>query len=269
MAELSQCDFMLVRYVPNAIRGESVNLGLVLFDHETNGYEVRFTRDSRSLRRLDPDADVELLEAVEREVRERLNDGGDDRKRILHLLQDSFSNAVQVSAPKAVLTEAPAREMDRLEEMYLKRIRRTARGARFRRRTIIDKMRDAFLQAGAWDLMRNKISVAEYTHKGDPLKIDCGYRPNGVVKFFHAVSLPANVNTAKLLAFTYPQIREGAARLIQAKTEFTAIVEPNLPRDEDGLIEFALDTLARNSIKVATTDDLPGLAELARKELRV
>src|SRR5271163_3984794 len=97
MAAQTQCDFMLVRYVPNVIKGESVNLGLVLFDRDASRYEVRFTRDLRSLRCLDPDTDVEMLEAIEREVRERLGEGGENRERILHLLQDSFSNAVQVS----------------------------------------------------------------------------------------------------------------------------------------------------------------------------
>ena len=52
-------------------------------------------------------------------------------------------------------------------------------------------MREAFEQAGVWKhkQMRKRIAVAEYTHPGDPLKIDCGYRPNGEVKLFHAVSL--------------------------------------------------------------------------------
>jgi len=129
-------------------------------------------------------------------------------------------------------------------------------------------MREAFEQAGVWKLMRKRIAVAEYTHPGDPLKIDCGYRPNGEVKLFQAVSLASDVDAAKVLAFTYPQVREGIARLEQAKTSLTAIVEDDLDRTDEP-IAFALDTLARSQIAVAAQAELPQLAEMARRELRV
>jgi Protein of unknown function (DUF3037) len=268
MAGTSQCEFMLVRYVPNAIKGESVNLGLVLLNKETGGAEVRFTHDTRRLRCLDPEVDVEMLDAIEREIRERLNEAGENRERILHLLRDSFSNAVQVSAPAALLTEAPEKEMNRLESIYLKRLPRSSQREHFGRGAIVDKMREAFKQSGAWDLMRKDIPAAAYTHPGDPLKIDCGYQPNGVVKFFHAVSLTTNPDAAKVLAFSYPQVREGVARVNHIASELTAIIEPSLPRQETA-ISFALETLTGGSILIATTDDLIGLSEIARKELRV
>jgi hypothetical protein len=167
-----------------------------------------------------------------------------------------------------VLTEEPAQEMDRLETIYLKRFQRAARREQSGRAAILDKMRSAFQHAGAWDLMRKEVPAADYTHKGDPLKIDCGYQPNGVVKFFHAVSLATSVDTAKVLAFSYPQIREGVARINQAKTELTAVIEPNLPHADEA-IAFALDTLVRSSILVATTDELTGLAQLAGRDLHV
>ncbi len=50
-----------------------------------------------------------------------------------------------------------------------------------------------------------EISGAEYTRSGDPLKIDCGYSPNGTVKLFHAVTLQSDVNAAKVLAFSFPR----------------------------------------------------------------
>ena len=69
--------------------------------------------------------------------------------------------------------------------------------------------------------MRKGSRPAEYTHRGDPLKIDCGYAPqtngtggappraDGRVKLFHAISLEADVNSAKVLAFSFPQLRAG------------------------------------------------------------
>jgi hypothetical protein len=129
-------------------------------------------------------------------------------------------------------------------------------------------MRGAFEQAGVWALMKKKIAAAQYTHQGDPLKIDCGYRPNGVIKMFHAVSLDSDVDAAKVLAFTYPEIRDGIARVEKAKSELTAIIEPDLDRSDEAIM-FALATLERSAIAVATTSELPGIAERARLELRI
>ena len=87
--ERRQCEFFLLRYVPDAVKDEFVNLGVVLYEPGEAGSgqaafaDVRFTRDWRRVRCLDPDADVEMLEALEREIRERLAEGGDSREWLL------------------------------------------------------------------------------------------------------------------------------------------------------------------------------------------
>ncbi len=87
-------------------------------------------------------------------------------------------------------------------------------------------MRMQFESAGVWTLMRKQIAAANYTKPGDPLRIDCGYRPNGVVRMFQAVSLEADSDAAKLLAFSARGLREGVDRVEKAVLELTAIVEP-------------------------------------------
>ncbi len=129
-------------------------------------------------------------------------------------------------------------------------------------------MKDAFEQAGVWKLFHKDVAVAPYTRAGDPLKLDCGYRPNGVMKFFHAVPLAAEVEGAKALAFSYPQVREGMARVEHVQTELTAIVEDDLDRGDEA-VAFALEVLQRSQIAVAGTGELARLAEVARRELRV
>jgi len=269
MADLKQCEFFLLRYVPDAVKDEFVNIGVVLVEPNANGAgfaEVRFTRDWQRVRCLDPAADLEMLEGLEDDLRERLKDAS--RAEFISKVNESFSNALQLSPAKACLTESPAEELGKLAEMYLERARRpAAKSAAAGRQAIAQHMRDAFERAGVWKLMRKRIAVAKYTHPGDPLKIDCGYRPNGEVKLFHAVSLASDVDAAKVLAFTYPQIREGIARLEQAKTSLTAIVEDDLDRADEP-IAFALDILAGSLIAVRAQAELPRLAEAARRELR-
>ena len=270
MADLKQCEFFLLRYVPDAVKDEFVNIGVVLVEPGANGggfADVRFTHDWQRVRCLDPGADLQMLEELEDELRQRLSQAG--RAEFFSVVKESFSGTLQLSPAKACLTESPAEELGRLAEMYLERVHRpSARGAVAGRQAIVQRMREAFEQAGVWKLMRQRIAVARYTHPGDPLKIDCGYRPNGELKLFHAVSLASDVDSAKILAFTFPQMREGIARLEKAKTLLTAIIEDGLDRNDEP-IAFALDALARSQIAVAAQAELPRLAETARREMRV
>jgi hypothetical protein len=285
MNERRQCEFFLLRYVPDAVKDEFVNLGVVLYEPGKAGSaqagfaDVRFTRDWRRVRCLDPDVDVEMLEALEREIRERLAEGGNSREWLLSRMEDTFSNAIRLTPAKAVLAESPQAEMDNLAQLYLERTRRGGR-AFSGRQALFGRMRDEFERHGVWQFMRKGIAVAEYTHRGDPLKIDCGYAPqkngtggtppraDGRVKLFHAISLEADVNSAKVLAFSFPHLRAGIQRIEQAQAELTAIVEDDLDRDDES-IGFALTTLKAQDIAVASLADMPMIAERARMELRL
>jgi hypothetical protein len=139
-------------------------------------------------------------------------------------------------------------------------------------------MRTEFERAGVWDLMQRRIPAARYTRPGDPLRIDCGYRPNGVVRLFQAVSLAGDVEGAKVLAFSAEDLREGVTRVERATLELTAIVEPlreatsgagGQDEEEQVSYRFGVETMERESIRVLTTSDLGRVAETARRELRV
>ena len=280
MPELKQCEVYLLRYVPDAVKDEFVNLGVVLLETgEGDGLftDVRFTRDWRRVRCLDPEADVELLESFEEEIRrmlqsraaEVINYRGPMSRRdwLLRLLEDGLSNTLQITPAKAVLTESPQKELGELAQMYLESASH-ARRAPSGRRVIYAAMREAFEGVGVWALGRRDIALANYGAKGDPLKIDFGYRPNGVIKMFQAVSLETDVDAAKVLAFSYPALREGLRRAENAGSELTAVVEDRLNREDDG-IGFALATLAASEIRVAAVSEMPGYAERARVEMRV
>jgi hypothetical protein len=265
-----QLEFFLLRYVPDAVKDEFVNIGLVVVEASGNGggfAEVRFTRDWRRVRCLDPQADVEMLAALEREIRGQLAETR-DREGLLRRLEDSFSNVIQLSPAKGCLAEDPAREIEAMASMYLEAAKASGKREVSGRQRILVRMRDAFEQAGVWGLMRKQIAVAEYTHKGDPLKIDCAYRPNGEVKMFQAVSLETDVDAAKVLAFSYPKIAEGIARKENAVAVLTAVVKDELNRSDEAVL-FALATLEQSQIRVAEAGEIAGIAEAARRELKV
>jgi hypothetical protein len=107
------------------------------------------------------------------------------------------------------------------------------------------------------------------------MKIDCGYRPNGVIKMFHAVSLEADVEAAKVLAWSAPRLVEGVQRVEGAKLELTAVVEPLRAVSDDQDDEdteryrFGVETMESQQIRVLTMNDLARAAETARIDLRL
>src|SRR5262249_6360596 len=116
MAARLQCRFFLLRYAPDAVKNEFVNIGLVLLP-PAGSAEVRFTRDWSRVRCLDPQADIEVLEALEADLREKLREMNGDHEFILRRIQDSFSNALQPTEFQGCLAESPAREADELARL--------------------------------------------------------------------------------------------------------------------------------------------------------
>lgn len=285
MPQRKQCEFQLIRYVPDRVKNEFVNIGVVLRSSATEGKDqstgqaaVRFTRDWARVRRLDPDADIAMLEALEIEVARRLAGGGAEAetKPVLGVLEDSLSNSLQMTESKAFLAESFPAGLEELLSLYVEAAKRERGSRRSGRAAIQAAMRTQFERAGVWTLMRKQIAAASYTKPGDPLRIDCGYRPNGVVRMFQAVTLEADSEAAKGLAFSAEALRQGVERIENGALELTAIVEPiRKTEDEEpgedrvAQYRFAVETMEEHAIRVLTTSDLPRVAATARRELRV
>jgi hypothetical protein len=267
MTGRQQCEFFLLRYVPDAVKDEFVNIGLVLLP-VTGPAEVRFTRDWSRVKCLDPAADMELLESIEGDLRRELGNSNAGRDSILRTIQGSFSNALQPSGFKACLAESPAAEADALARLYLERSPRRQPRELSARQAILNHMREAFESTGVWRVMNKEIKASDYTRKGDPLKIDCGYSPNGSVKMFHALALASDPSAAKLLAFTFPRLAEGIRRKEGKYAELTVIVEDGLQRDEES-VSFALDTLAEQEIGVAPLAQMAAISAIAAREMGI
>ena len=268
------CEFQLLRYVSDPVRNEYVHIGVILHEHgSADPVEVRFTRDWRRVRCLDPEADTALLEGMESELRRRLKE--EPRGRLIELLEDSLSLNVQMTAPKAYLAESLPAGVEELMRLYVEPPRRERLPKLRGRAAIQAAMRGEFERAGVWDLLRKQIAASDYTRPGDPLRIDAGYRPNGVIRMFHAVSLDPGVEMAKVLAFSSAGLRAGVERVERAPLELTAIIEPaariGAGDDEPERLEmyrFGVETMEEHQIRVLTTSDMGRVAETARRELR-
>ncbi len=148
MSDRVPCEFFLIRYVPNVVRGEFVNIGVILRQVREDGSKaddviVRFTRDWARVRCLDPDADIELLESLEAEFANRLvedlvafpavtddlNDFLADVEerfleqyavtRVLAEFSNTLSNSIQMTEPHASLARSMPEEVEKLMQMYV------------------------------------------------------------------------------------------------------------------------------------------------------
>lgn len=273
------CEFFLVRYVPDAVKNEFVNIGVLLrpAGGGAGAPELRLTRDWSRVRCIDPDADTEMLESLETEMRRRLAGHDADLKPLMMVIEDSFSHLLQLTEPRGCLVENLAAGMEEMMRLYVEPRKVRGRAALTGRAALLRSMRTHFEQARVWDLMRRRIAASAYTRPGDPLKLDCGYRPNGMIRIFHAVSLDADAEMAKVLAFSAPALRAGVQRVENAELDLTAIVEPlrdgsgEPPGDEDRVARyrFGVEAMEAQQIRVLTANDLERVAETARRELRV
>jgi hypothetical protein len=268
MADKRQVEFFLLRYVPHAVRQEFVNIGVLMVEGGSNGAvfaDVRFAKDWRRVRCLDPQADVEVIEALLREIRAEVGEIR-DRAMLLKRMEDSFSNVIQLSAPMAVVTETPAEEIETVASMFVDEARVALTRVLTGRGRILGAMRDAFELAGVAKFL-TPVPAAPYT-KGDPFTFDFGYNTGTEMRLFHAVSLKAGVETAVTLAARYPKIAPVMAKVTGTTPGLTAVIDDDLDRGQEA-VQFALSMMEEERIRIAVAAEMPMIAEVARRELRV
>lgn len=106
----------IVSYLPHPVKDERVNIAVVMIG---DGFaDVRVARDWQRVLAVDPGADIELLSALTLEIRDKVRLPG-QREEMLLKMEDSWSNAVQLSLGKGCLTADPASEIETLASEYL------------------------------------------------------------------------------------------------------------------------------------------------------
>jgi hypothetical protein len=269
MADRRHLEFFLLRYVPDVVKGEFVNFGVLALENGPNGAElidVRIMKDWGRLLCLDPQADLDVLSALEKEIRQEIG-RTKDQVTLLKKMEDSFSNLVQISPVMPSLTERTAlAEIEVVARMYLEtpKLRRTREPAG--RQKILETMREEFDKAGVAKFVL-PVPVEPYTKPGDHFQFDFGYRAKGGIKLFQAVSLKASVDTAVLLAARYPRIAPVMSKMTDSALLLTAVIDDDLDRGRDE-VRFALGMMEEEKIHIAVTAEMPTFAEVARQELR-
>ncbi len=271
MAEFKQLEYLLLGYVPNVLRKRGIEIAVCLHECEDAAGRfagVRFLEKWKSVQDIDPQADVEVLEALEKEIRSQWS-SVDGRQSLIRTWEESFSNMIQLSERKVCLSQDPMQTLNDLERDYLKPLE-YERDARIPTGSgvgyIRSKMRSAFAQQGILPLMLT--DVAPVGQKaGDRLRFDFGYSVGSDLKLLQSVSIHSRLDAAVTLAARYPKIAGDFANEKGVKTWLTAVVEDDADRNRDE-VGFALGMLEESGIEIALVKDMPRIAEGIRVELR-
>jgi hypothetical protein len=252
--------YHILRYVPDLIRDEWVNIGVLVFNPETGERRLRLIEDQdeyNRVRRLHPWADEALLRALRDNLENRLESGIHSGaeipwQNVLDKWQETLSNALQIAPQKGVLADDLDTELDRLYVDHVAVPRRSIRaGLPGGRAAIRSYCAQVFRQARIWDRMKKSVRVAEFTFPGDPSRVDYSYQRNGTRGFVHTLSVTRAPQDAKSLSYNVKHIAEKA----RYHTEFTAVTDVALSPDNDRH-RFVRDTLREVGVEPVPMEGL-------------
>lgn len=253
---LQPCAYRILRYAPNLVREEWLNVGVVLLDPRgrLHARVIEDAADFARLRRLHPEADEAALRALARDFEQSATDAGDPQAW-LSKLDDTLSNVLQLSPQHGVLAEDVEAELLRLFHDHVESPRLRSPAVEAGTRTNIRmRMRATFRSAGILDRLTPGFRVADYTQRGDPFHLDFSFRRNGTHGFIHALALGRDPGHAKVLAYTVERVR---AKL--ASAEFTAVVETE-PQLKNERHQFVAGLLAEQKVALVPVDRLAEFA---------
>lgn len=266
--DLNAYSYWVVRYTPNLVRDEWLNVGVLLLDPARRRFEARFIEESGEfgrLRRLQPSSDESVLRALESHF-ETVVRGAESPSAYLAKLGETLSNVVQLSPERGLLAADFDAELDRLYQQHVAPPRRVGAVSRLvanSRAWILARMGEVMRGAGLIGRLERRVRVGEFTYKGDPLRLDYAYRRNGTRGFVQALSLERDTSQAKALAFTSERIRQ---RL--SSVEFTVITEA-LPVPENERHQFVAHLLGEQRIGIVPVAQLdPWVNDLRAKLLQ-
>jgi len=248
--------YRILRYTPNLVRDEWVNIGVLLFDPQTGERRLRLIEEPEEyarVRRLHPLVDESVLRELRNNLEDRLaragelfsngdgRDGPDVPASWLKLLakwDETLANVVQLAPQKGVYAGDLDAETERLYADHVAPERGAARvGAAGTRGAMRSYCAQVWKQARVWDRLQKGLRVEEFTFPGDPMRIDYAYRRNGTRGFVQTLSVSRTPGEVKSLAYTVERIRYK-----MSSSEFTAVTDVHLLAENERH-RFVQDTL--------------------------
>ncbi|MGH9360052.1 MAG: DUF3037 domain-containing protein [Terriglobia bacterium] len=247
-----QCSLFVVRYVPNVVRNEGLNIGVLLHCPEEKYLGCLFAEDFRRVKRLDSRADLALLRALQEDFERQIEEHEGGIEAYLRVLTGTFSNLIQLEGPRPCLLQDPVADIQQVYRRYVGLGAGQAQPEDARPR-IKQRLTVALVEAGVWERLDKRVPAARWTHPGDPFTFDYGYRSTRTVQFLHALSLRRDTQLAKTLAYTLGRVRQ------QDEAGLTAVVE-NAPASEEATVLATRSILEEAHVSIWPVAEAAALA---------
>ena len=201
------CAYRVLRYTPNLVRDEWVNIGVLVFDPQTGERRLRMIEEPEEyarVRRLHPQADEELLRMLRDDLENRFATAAQlffetataRRKpaptgcNCWEVGRDAFERPATCPPERGVFANDLDAETDRLYADHVAPERAATRvGAPGSRSVVRSYCAQVLKQARLWERTEKGVHAAEFTFPGDPMRLDYGYRRNGTRGFVQALSV--------------------------------------------------------------------------------
>lgn len=247
--------YRILRYTPNLVRDEWVNIGVLLFDPHTGERRLRLIEEPEEyarVRRLHPQVDESLLRDLRNNLEDRFLQAGElfrgnseqhtngpaDWLKLLDRWDNTLSNVLQLAPQKGVYAGDLDAETERLYADHVAPERAAARvGAPGTRGVMRSYCAQVWKQARLWERLEKSLRAEIFTFPGDPMRIDYAYRRNGTRGFVQTLSVSRAPADVKSLAYTVDRIRHKVP-----SSEFTAVTDVPLLAGNDRH-QFVQETL--------------------------
>ncbi len=256
-------NFQLLRYVPDTVKDEFINIGVLVMDDAGTALGARMASDEdlRRVRCLHPGADLPLLRCFQAQMEAELGRDPAGAGARLAWMIETGSLALRLEPGRGCEAADAQAALQALYESFVQSPPRVAGPAHRGTGPWVKREADSvFRAAHLLDHLDTGIWAERFTYPGDPFRIHYGYR-NGATHYIHMLSLQHSAQQAKVLAFTFERIRA------QSEARLTAVVEPAAP--ESPTARFTEHLLDDSHIAVLPLDRIQGLVRQIKTDLRL
>ena len=267
-SELKQCSYFLVRYVPDVVKQEYINIGLFLFCRAEQFLDCLFSDDFRRITRFHAQADTQFLEEPQPHFKQQIAEHGADLEGYIREMEQSYSNLIQLSPPQTCLATDLRAQLRDLFEQYVG-VRLTGATEQDARMRIKHRLTESLRRCGVLDhkLFEKRIPASRWSGAGDTFVFDFGYKPpeqagkpNGRVKLIHTLSLQKDEELAKALMWSFDKV------LKKERSHLTVGNEDILDPD-NAVVRFSKDILQHEHISLVPVSGFDEYAQSIRAEL--
>jgi hypothetical protein len=266
-SELKECSYFLVRYVPDVVKEEFINIGVLLFCPAEQFLDCVFSDDWRRVKHFHPHADTELFKLLQADFEDQIRKREVDLESYIRELQ-SYSNLIQLSPPRDCSTADLASELQHLFQQHvgLRLAGPTKQDTRMR---IKLRMKDCLRRHSVYDHVEKHIPASQWTGAGDPFVFDYGYspptepgKPNGRMKLIHTLSLQRDEELVKAVKWTFERVLE------KERSDLTVGHEDNADQNNPR-VSFSLGVLQHEHIHLVPVSGFDDYAQSVRTELLI